>query len=196
MKVKDCCKKVIDALNSIQTEKDALRESLIKISADDTRSDAWKLSEREKATEQAKEKIMQIYESCEESIRTLEMAANSLYTTFDYSNPKMLGAISFITNCGENIPDAAVEQIIRDFSGKAAELSFLSDLFAKHGALNASIIAKEKVKDATMNASLPQRLSDSVFYAVNNDAEKEVDFSNLISEISAFADGISTAEQE
>ena len=184
-----------EKFDAIAQVKAALAKDLRAIADDDTRSGNYKNAQRMAAKDKARQELQKIVDDTDILLKALDEKAKALYGQFDYSNPKLAGAVSFIKSSGKNLPEAAVKQIISDFRGHPGELKYLATLFNENGVIDASMDATEAANAASMKYALPERLSDSLYYSVRcEEPEKDIDFSGYVSELDTYAEALPEAE--
>lgn len=166
-------------MDSIRGE---LQETLAKISRDDDHSESYKAAQSSKAIDEARTRLKEIAERAEAALPAWEQLT-AKQAAFSYDNPKLLAAVQFIKETGAGLPETAWRSMITDFHNKPAVLFYLADVMDKNGVIDGAISAKETAQKIAISASLPQRLSDSIFYAAEADPASHVDLSGLINDL-------------
>lgn len=191
MGAKDTIVEIKKQFAEIERVKAILAKELQTISDDDTRSGNYKNAQRMAAKDKARQELKMILDRAENITKALDAEAKAVYGSFDYSNPKLSGAVMFITANGPGIPIDAAKQMITDFQGRPAELKYLSSLFDKNGVVEAAVMAQEAANAASMKYGLPQRVADTLYYSITSkEPETPVDFSGLVSELDSFSEGL------
>ena len=175
-------KDVLRLFDEIATIKEALSQELIEISQNTRNSEVYKEELRRAAREKATAALADIQNKSDSIIESIRITAKN-HAAFDYSNEKLLAAIKFTEANGKSLPEKAWKQMIADFGDKPQELLFLSTLFGKHGIIDGAIEAKEAARVELVADSLPQRLSDTIYFVCTADPEAHTDFSGILSEI-------------
>ena len=185
MSIKRTVSEIKSLLREVEAIKANLSEELRRIDADDTRSGSYKEVQRGKARSEATARLKALSERVEDCVTALKENSRNV-VSFDYSNPKLAAAISFIVSAGKDLPEAAAEQIIRDFKGHPAEMKYISGLFAQNGLIAFASDAAEAADGEMKIASLPERLGDKLYYSTLNPTTND-DFSGLENELDSFA---------
>lgn len=167
-------KKLLDLIGQIEAVKEAYRDEVKKINADDSRSDKFKAAERAKAKEEAAAKLGALSESASEHVDRLKSDYTYHFTNFDYTDPRIMAAVQLIkTTGGKNLPASAWEQMRADFATSPASLEFLANTANEVGAHEGSITLQEDAKAGHMAETFPDRLSDSLYFAGNPEAGED-----------------------
>lgn len=172
---------LIDTMEDTRRE---LAEKLQQIASDTDHSDTYKARKRAEAIEDAKKELQWVHEQVERRIPALEALAVK-QKSFSYTDPKLLSAIDFVQRNPGAVPEPAWQAMIADFTGRPAELFYLSDLFSKNGVVAAAIAAKEAANTVAISSGLPQRVADKVFYMTSTDPSAHVDASSLMGDLDA-----------
>lgn len=179
-------KKLNDIMSKIEILKSQLKEQEQAIAVDASRSEDWKRSEVKKARATTAEMISSLYEGTGATIEALKADSAAHFSRFDYSDPKLQGALNFIKISGNSLPEAAWRQMISDFSDKPAVLRHLATAFDENKVAEASMCATEQANLGGMDETFAQRLDDCLFFATTSPAESSVDFSGYRSELESF----------
>lgn len=169
--------------------KEEYKKELGRIEADTAHSENYKLEKRLESEEVARGKLEEIFSRAEKCIGELESVINGADKAFDYASPRLAGAVTFITANGTNTPLEACEAMINDFVGHPKELAFLASLFERNGLTAAAVSASEAASVSAAKATLPQRLSDYLFYSSKAAPDSEVDFTGFMEELDVLAEG-------
>ena len=188
-------KKLNDTMAQIEALKNQLKEQEKSIAADTSRSEQWKRSEVKKARATTAEMIQALYDGTSETLEALKADSTEYFNRFDYSDPKLSAAVSFVKANGAGLPENAWRAMIEDFSDRPAVLRYLAELFDSSGTVEAAMAATERASAGSSSETFPQRMDDYLFYVTGAPAESSVDFSGYRSELQAFDNAISqTAE--
>lgn len=180
-KVKD----VRALFNEIKTVKRELKAQLDEITANDRISDIVKSEQREKAVENAKIRLDEIHKKADATIPAWEQI-DARRNGFNYNDPRLLAAAQFIQLNGAKLPENAWKQMISDYATRPAELRYLADLFDRYGVVGAVTAATDAVKATEYSATLPQRVSDKLYYMTQRtDLAENEEYGDLESELDA-----------
>jgi len=199
MKKATLIKELVNRYHVIQN---TLQDQLQEINADVEHSTSWKAVKKNEAMDKAQTRILQVYDDIEMALIGLNELRDKQFA-FDYSDPKLLGAVQFIKTNGRHLPESAWKQMIQDYRNKPAVLFYLSDLFGKSELVDAAIAAKDAANTISFSANLPQRISDSMYYITHAaDPTGYVDTSGIMRELDALeayetriSEDIGTAEE-
>ena len=186
-------KEIKGLLNEIRVIKSEHAKKAEEIRKQDLYSDAWKREQLGKLERETAEALAKIADCAEEAVSAVD-GEIAKYFTFDYANPKLVAAMQFMQIAGNNVPAEAWKAMIADLDGHPQELRFLSGLFDKSGAKDAAVAAAEAVKNLKVKESLPDRLSDAIYYACNTTVE--TDFSGVEAELNALEDAAEAVANE
>lgn len=156
-------KEIRSLFNEIKTVRRELKAQLEEIAANDRISDIVKSEQREKIIEAAKMRLAEIQKQADETMPVWEQIAEQ-QNAFNYNDPRLLAAAQFIKLNGAKLPETAWRQMIDDYSTRPAELLYLADLFDSNGVVYAAAAAADVAKKTAYSASLPQRVSDKLYY--------------------------------
>ena len=178
-------KEIRSLFNEIKTVKRELKAQLEEIAANDHISDIVKSEQREKIVEAAKMRLAEIQKQADESMPVWEQIAEQ-QNAFNYNDPRLLAAAQFIKLNGAKLPETAWRQMIDDYSTRPAELLYLADLFDSNGVVSAAVAAADVAKKTAYSASLPQRVSDKLYYMTQRaDLDENEEYGDLESELDA-----------
>ena len=187
MAIKDNIVNIRAFVKSYEAAREALNTEIAHIEANTTFSFEHKEALKQAAQDKAKASLKLGLKQVDGDIVKLEERASQNTAAFDYSNPKLISAVTFINASGKNLPVIAAEQMVRDFSSRPAELKYLSDVFKSYGLVSASMSATEAAKEASMSVTLPQRISDMLYYSIDAAGPlKEKPFTGLLAELDAY----------
>ena len=180
--MRNTVKNITDLFDEIQAKKADLAKRIAAIKADENTSDKYKAQQIALEIEKASKGFVEVNGRADKAVS--ELASRTLKRgSFAYDDPRLLAAINFINASKTEIPRAAWEQMLSDLAGKPQEILYLSQLLNEHGDKAAAVAAHEQVKAFEIAESLPQRLSDSIYYACTMDPTADVSFSDYRTEL-------------
>lgn len=181
-------KKHMDAINATRRK---LVEDYTKIDGDIYKSDLAKKALKQDAKHEAFKTLETMRQAANIDIQQLRDDIKARRDRFDFDDTRFTTVCNFITTSGQNIPEAAISKIISEYSGRPAQLKFLTALFEQQKMAAAVIEANETLKETETEATLADRLEDSIYYAVQEDTTKDHDFSAQMEELNRYEQTIS-----
>lgn len=175
--------------------KSELAEELDAIDADEIHSGEYKLGLKREAKERARERLAEIRDLTDEAVADY-ISRTKGREVFDYSDPRLLSAVTFVQAAGAAMPEAAWLKMVEDFRGRPKTLKYLADLFESHRAIDAAIAASEAAKDAEISESFPDRVADFIYYETGRDPDASFDPSGFEYELAQYDPQPSASEED
>ncbi len=183
-----------DVFNAILAEKAALKREIAEIHDLELFSGEAKLAMQRKAEDNTRIRLAEICVEAEKLVEKLQEEIG-IQNRFDYADPKLVAAISFIQTSGTKMPEQAWQQIVEDFDGRPSELFYLSKLFDENSLFEAAQAAKESAQQISLAESFPRRLDDYLYFVTASDPACNADFSGFVAEMDRIA-GADAGEEE
>lgn len=194
--LKQNIEKAKDLLKQIVTIKQNLSSECEKIDSQyDIYSSEYRLSKKKELDIAAMEKIFKLADEAETIIEKIGEEVKAVAEDFDYSDPKLVAAVAFISASKGNIPVEAGKKMVDDFKGKPAVLKYLAGIFEENGCLDCALYAQETERDANIYLPSANRLSDMLYYLVNSSSSTYKDFTEIIDQLERY-EALSATDSE
>ena len=158
-------------------------------------SSEYILSKKKELSKKVQTEILNIQDELEPIIEKIGEEAKAVEEDFNYSDPKLVAAVTFISASKGTIPVEAGKKMVDDFKGKPAVLKYLAEVFEKNAAIECAMYAKDMERAANIYLPAANRLSDMLYYLVNSSSSTYKDFNEIIDQLERY-EALSATDSE